>query len=143
MPVFRATSRETARRGGWIVRGRHGTTRPCAFPGISLTQPYLRRWMTMTKRYREAVEVDLDDDGDPHAPPTAFTWRGGRYRVLSVLGHWREDARWWAGAGIEVPQRDLWRVEAQNGTPSRGIYELVAEGSTGQGPSWRLDRVWD
>ena len=91
----------------------------------------------VTKRYREAVEVRTDGD-HPDAPPTGFTWRGGRYRVLGVLGHWREDAGWWAGGGIEVPQRDLWRVEAQNGTPARGIYELVAEGGT-----WRLDRVWD
>lgn len=91
----------------------------------------------MTKRYREAVDVDVDDT-DPDASPAGFTWRGGRYRVLAVLGHWREDAGWWAGGGIEVPQRDLWRVEAQNGTPSRGIYELVAEHGR-----WRLDRVWD
>lgn len=96
----------------------------------------------MTKRYREAVSVDLatiavEVDGAP-VPPTGFTWRGGRYRVLTVLGHWREDAAYWTGGGIEVPQRDLWRVEAQNGSPERGIYELVAEGD-----AWRLDRIWD
>jgi protein ImuB len=91
----------------------------------------------MTKRYREPVDVQLDV-ADPDRPPVAFTWRGGRYRVLGVLGHWREDAAWWTGGGIEVPQRDLWRVEAQNGTPARGVYELVAEGG-----GWRLDRVWD
>jgi hypothetical protein len=97
----------------------------------------------MTKRYREAVDVDLADGTDPRAAPAGFTWRGGRYRVLSVLGHWREDATWWAGGGIEVPQRDLWRVEAQNGTPARGIYELVAEGAADGALAWRLDRVWD
>jgi hypothetical protein len=120
----------------------------------------------MTKRYREPVDVQLDV-ADPDRPPVAFTWRGGRYRVLGVLGHWREDAAWWTGGGIEVPQRDLWRVEAQrsrgapphtrdrgadrslplrgslpstprNGSPARGVYELVAEGG-----GWRLDRVWD
>lgn len=96
----------------------------------------------MTKRYRETVEVETVEateelDGGP-APPSKFVWRGGRYRVLTVLGHWREDAGYWTGGGIEVPQRDLWRVEAQNGTPSRGIYELVAEAG-----GWRLDRVWD
>jgi hypothetical protein len=94
----------------------------------------------MTRRYREAVEVQTDAGmaGSGDDAPATFTWRGGTYRVLSVLGHWREDAAWWAGGGIEVPQRDLWRVEAQNGTPSKGIYELVAEGG-----SWRLDRIWD
>ena len=96
----------------------------------------------MTKRYRETVEVETEQvlvelDGGP-APPAAFVWRGGRYRVLSVLGHWREDGAYWAGGGVEVPQRDLWRVEAQNGSPSRGIYELVHEQD-----AWRLDRIWD
>ena len=95
----------------------------------------------MTKRYREAVVVETaaEGTGDGTPPPASFTWRGGRYRVLTVLGHWREDAAYWSGGGVEVPQRDLWRIEAQNGTArSRGIYELVAEGG-----AWRLDRVWD
>jgi len=55
-----------------------------------------------------------------------------------ALGHWREDAGYWSGGGVEVPQRDLWRVEARNGSPERGVYELVRQGDT-----WRLDRVWD
>lgn len=87
----------------------------------------------MSKRYREPVEVVGDDEG-----PVRFRWRGATYRVMSVLGHWREDAGYWAGGGIEVPQRDLWRVEARNGSPARGIYELVSENG-----AWRLDRVWD
>jgi hypothetical protein len=87
----------------------------------------------VTKRYRETVDVAAAADG-----PVQFTWRGSTYRILTVLGHWREDAAYWAGGGIDVPQRDLWRVEARNGTPARGVYELVDE--NGQ---WRLDRVWD
>lgn len=88
----------------------------------------------MTKRYREAVEVTGDGAG-----PATFQWRGSTYRVVTVLGHWREDASYWSGGGIEVPQRDLWRVEARNGRrSSQGVYELVEEAG-----SWRLDRVWD
>ena len=87
----------------------------------------------MSKKYREPITVV----GDDHAP-VRFTWRGSTYTVVAVLGHWREDAAYWAGGGIEVPQRDLWRVEARNGTPTRGVYELVSEGEI-----WRLDRVWD
>ena len=87
----------------------------------------------MTKRYREAVEVTASDAG-----PERFDWRGSTYRVLSVLGHWREDASYWAGGGIEIPQRDLWRVEARNGSPARGVYDLVLESD-----QWRLDRIWD
>lgn len=88
----------------------------------------------MTKRYREPVDVVT---ADPQRPER-FRWRGVEYRVVSVLGHWREDAGYWTGGGIEVPQRDLWRVEARNGTPALGIYELVC-----QDGAWRLDRVWD
>ena len=87
----------------------------------------------MTKRYRETVDVAAGQEG-----PVQFSWRGSTYRVLSVLGHWREDATYWTGGGIDVPQRDLWRVEARNGSPARGVYELVSENG-----SWRLDRVWD
>lgn len=88
----------------------------------------------MSKRYREAVEVEPGDRG----APASFRWRGSTYRVLAVLGHWREDAGWWEGGGMAVPQRDLWRVEARNGRPASGVYELVAEDG-----GWRLGRVWD
>lgn len=88
----------------------------------------------MTKRVREAIEVTTDAE----AVPRGFSWRGARYRVLEVLGHWREDAGYWTGGGLEIPQRDLWRVEARNGVPHSGVYELVREGE-----AWRLDRVWD
>ncbi len=88
----------------------------------------------MAKRYREAVEVIADE----RRGPASFRWRGSTYQVVTVLGHWREDAAYWAGGGIELPQRDLWRVEARNGRPSSGVYELVQETE-----GWRLDRVWD
>jgi hypothetical protein len=90
----------------------------------------------MTKRYRE--DVDVTTEGEDLSVPTGFRWRGRRYRVVTVLGHWREDAGYWSGGGVDLPQRDLWRVEAQGGARSRGIYELVREAKT-----WHLDRVWD
>ncbi len=90
----------------------------------------------MTKRYREAIEVAAP--GPTGAPPAAFRWRGTTYRVVAVLGHWREDAGYWSGGGVEVPQRDLWRVEARNGSRGQGVYELVREAG-----GWRLDRIWD
>lgn len=90
----------------------------------------------MTKRYREPVEVVLGH-GAPEVRPVSFRWRGGSYRVVDVLGHWREDAGYWVGGGLEVPQRDLWRVEARHGRRG-GVYELVCEAG-----AWRLDRVWD
>jgi hypothetical protein len=118
----------------------------------------------MTKRYREDLEEVETQDGVDGVRPTAFRWRGNRYRVTAVLGHWREDPGWWrrpSGEPIRIEQRDLWRVEAaaarqvsvgvsgasriaedveaQNGAPVPGVYELVRRGED----AWRLDRVWD
>lgn len=96
----------------------------------------------MTKRYREPIdEVELAAGTAQGAQPVAFRWRGQRYRVVAVLGHWREDPGWWRrpdGTAVQIEQADLWRVEARNGRPSRGVYELVRRGG-----NWRLDRVWD
>lgn len=93
----------------------------------------------MTKRLREAVEVSTAAGGDPaHPAPRAFRWRGRSYRVVTVLGHWREDAGYWTARGVAVPQRDLWRVEGRGGGQGAGVFELVRETD-----SWRLDRVWD
>lgn len=87
----------------------------------------------MSKRYREPLE-EIECEGER---PVAFAWRGRRYRVTGVLGHWREDPGWWArpngGAAVRIEQADLWRVEAGD-----GVYELVHRGG-----SWRLDRIWD
>ncbi len=88
----------------------------------------------LTKRYREPIEVSVGRCGPA---PAAFRWRGRAYRVLTVLGHWREDTAYWSGGEIEIPQRDLWRVEALS-TAGPGVYELAYESGT-----WRLDRVWD
>ena len=96
----------------------------------------------MTKRYREALEeVEVEELADG-VRPTAFRWRGHHYRVTSVLGHWREDPGWWrrpSGEPIRIEQRDLFRVEAANGAPVPGVYELVRRGED----DWCLDRVWD
>ncbi len=92
----------------------------------------------MNKRYREPLD-EVVCAGDQ--APEAFTWRGRDYRVLQVLGHWREDPGWWRGSDgrtVRIEQADLWRVEARNGVPSQGVYELVRRGD-----AWRLDRVWD
>lgn len=95
----------------------------------------------MAKRVRDTIEVVVDEASrDPdHPAPRAFRWQGRRYEVMTVLGHWREDASYWAGRGLEVPQRDLWRVEARRGArPASSVFELVRE--TG---AWSLHRVWD
>jgi len=89
------------------------------------------------RRYREVLEeVDV-----ARGAPAGFRWRGRRYEVVQVLGHWHEDEGWWRlpdGATRRLERSDLWRVEARDGGPVRGVYELVRR--TG---GWRLDRVWD
>jgi Family of unknown function (DUF6504) len=107
--------------GGWDARD-------------GASQPPLEGGIWLTKRYREPIEVSVDEC-DP--VPVAFRWRGRAYRVLTVLGYWREDVTPWSERGIEIPQRDVWRVEAL-GTAGPGIYELFHQSGT-----WRLDRVWD
>ena len=95
----------------------------------------------MTKRYREALEQVKVVDEPGGQRPEAFLWRGQRYRVVKVIGHWREDPGWWRrpdGQPVRIEQTDLWRVEAGNGKPLTGVYELVRRGE-----DWKLDRVWD
>lgn len=100
----------------------------------------------MAKRVGESVAVAGKRDAFGETVPETFSWRGARYEVAAVLGHWREDAAWWSGAGLAVPQRDLWRVEvrgprvggADNAGSAGGVYELVHEPG-----GWRLHRVWD
>jgi hypothetical protein len=90
--------------------------------------------MRVTRRYREPIAVAGDSSG---RGPVTFRWRDRTYLVLAVLGYWREDGAFYAGGGIEIPQRDLWRVEATDGK-NRGVYELVHEPGR-----WILHRVWD
>ncbi|MDP8978879.1 MAG: DUF6504 family protein [Actinomycetota bacterium] len=101
----------------------------------------------MTRRYRERIQVRVAPGATDEPVPRAFRWRGRPYRVLTVIGHWREDGGYWAGGGVRVPQRDLWRVEASRRSPAEparpggadhGVYELVSESG-----AWTLDRVWD
>lgn len=95
----------------------------------------------MSKRYREVLD-EVETNEENTATPASFRWRGRRYRVVRVIGHWREDPGWWRrpdGEPVQILQSDLWRVEARNGLPaSQGIYELVHRDD-----EWHLDKVWD
>jgi len=63
---------------------------------------------------------------------TAFIWRKRLYRVLNVVGWWREPSQWWDGKMMRL----FIRVNAQNS--STGTYELYR--LDGQ---WFLSRVLD
>jgi hypothetical protein len=105
----------------------------------------------------------------PPGAPLHFHWRGYRYRVLDILGHWLDTAPWWwqlqhvsqpglnpgpapgpVQPGIHTPQDDqvlrqrkrrVWQVEAVHQYTSQpGVYELAQDVDGGQ---WWLLRVWD
>lgn len=114
----------------------------------------------MSRRVTEVVHVGVQD-----RRPTAFRWRGNRYVVREVLGHWRERRAWWVAPGPvgEVPaprswhgdllpgyadECEVWRVEAARScaglhlTP--GVYDLSQDaGAPPDIGSWRLLRVVD
>jgi len=82
----------------------------------------------MSKRIGEPVRAHTGED----SMPTAFIWRKRLYRVVDVLGWWREPSEWWNGKAM----RFFVRVNARNSTT--GTYELCRLGD-----SWFLDRVLD
>jgi len=62
----------------------------------------------------------------------AFIWRKRLYRVLEVVGWWREPSEWWKGKAACL----FIRVNARNS--SIGTYELYRLGKV-----WFLSRVLD
>ena len=62
----------------------------------------------------------------------AFIWRKRLYRVLDIVGCWREPPDWWNGKSMRL----FVRVNAQNS--STGTYELYKLGER-----WFLSRVLD
>jgi hypothetical protein len=82
-------------------------------------------------------------------PPEAFRWRGRRYVVTEVLGHWVEVGAWWRrteSAVLPAPaasrQQWWWRVAARPTHPAaqgrNGVYELCCSAG-----DWSLRRVHD
>ena len=82
----------------------------------------------MSKLIGEPVKVHKDKD----SMITAFIWRKRLYRVLEVVGWWREPAEWWNGKEMRL----FIRVNARNS--STGTYELYRLGE-----AWFLSRVLD
>lgn len=82
----------------------------------------------MSKLIGEPVNIHTGKD----AMPTAFIWRRRLYRVIEILGWWREPAEWWNGKAM----RFFVRVNARNS--SVGTYELYQLGE-----GWFLHRVLD
>lgn len=84
----------------------------------------------MVKLIGEPVKVNEDKD----SVMTAFIWRKRLYRVLEVVGWWREPPEWWNGKAM----RFFVRVNAENSGAYTGTYELYKLGE-----QWFLSRVID
>ena len=82
----------------------------------------------MSKLIGEPVRVHQKDD----STITAFIWRKRLYRVVEVIGWWREPAEWWNGQTM----RFFIRINARNS--GTGTYELYRLGD-----AWFLSRVLD
>jgi len=82
----------------------------------------------MSKLIGEPVKARTNKD----SMLTAFIWRKRLYRVVEVLGWWREPPEWWNGKAV----RFFVRVNAENS--SVGTYELYQLGER-----WFLHRVLD
>ena len=82
----------------------------------------------MAKLIGEPVKAQINKD----SMLTAFIWRKRLYRVVEVLGWWREPSEWWSGKAM----RFFVRVNAENS--SVGTYELYQLGER-----WFLYRVLD
>jgi len=84
----------------------------------------------MVKLIGEPVKVHEDKD----SIMTAFIWRKRLYRVLEVVGWWREPSEWWNGKAL----RFFVRVTAENPGSGTGTYELYRLGK-----QWFLSRIID
>ncbi len=82
----------------------------------------------MSKLIGEPVKVHQNRD----SMITAFIWRKRLYRVLEVVGWWREPSEWWDGKAMRL----FIRVNARNS--NTGTYELYKLGE-----QWFLSRVLD
>lgn len=125
----------------------------------------------MTKTTQEPCVVNATPSAEqrvqpgvlPPGAPLQFQWRGSRYRVLDILGHWLDTAPWWwrmqsgtatvsdsgssavtsgdVGHVARPRTRRVWQVEAVNQrTAQPGVYELAQDVAGGQ---WWLLRIWD
>ncbi|MCC2593402.1 DUF6504 family protein [Tessaracoccus sp. OS52] len=89
------------------------------------------------RSYEEPIHVLFSDR------PRQFIWRGRLLLVKEVQGRWSRSTAWWRnpepGTGELTREREVWRVEAGNGS-HRGVYELAH--SVGD-EDWVLQAVSD
>jgi hypothetical protein len=82
----------------------------------------------MSKLINDQIEVHQGRDSRLRA----FIWRKRLYKILAIIGWWREPSSWWDGEQVRL----FIRLTAQN--YSSGNYELYKDNE-----SWFLSRVLD
>ena len=78
------------------------------------------------------INAQIEVYGSRNSRISAFVWRKRLYRILGVIGWWREPSRWWDGEQVRL----FIRVNAKS--YSFGIYELCRDKE-----AWFLSRVLD
>lgn len=84
------------------------------------------------RTYDEPIHVLFADE------PRQFIWRDRLLLIKQIHGRWNRATAWWA-EGRADGEREVWRVEAGNGT-HRGVYELAR---TVDAEDWVLQAVLD
>jgi len=92
------------------------------------------------RHYAEPVEVRPGRVGGIEGP-RQFLWRRRLYLVRDVLAYWVESSRWWRAGGADLPERQVWRVEAgTRQSHTRVIADLALDPVDGR---WLLLRTYD
>lgn len=83
----------------------------------------------------EPVDVAMAEV--PDGPPQQFRWRRVLYRVARAEGPERIASEWWRGGDHELPTRDYFRIEDDEGRRF-WIYRLGLYGQSQEMPRWYL-----
>lgn len=86
----------------------------------------------MAHRYGQPIQMTLASSGEP----SAFAWRGGRYRIVETLSTWRLRDRWWETPGAGASDRHYYRVRCAGEQCFDVYYDAATD-------VWILDRAHD
>jgi hypothetical protein len=93
-------------------------------------------------RVDEPVAVELNRSGEP----VGFSWRDGKYRVISRPERWFSRRNWWdesaraqRGIGAGVLEVEMWRLSATKESALPAQFELIHTQLDG---NWQLVRIF-
>ena len=91
---------------------------------------YPKGGLLMVRRYADPLVVQTQPDGTDGSgvAPVAFTWRGRRYAVRTVLAQWRERRAWWGDALDPAPGQPPGIASAAQELPGGGGEATTSSG---------------